>query len=201
MMDDRGQIFTIEGVIAAFILIFALVVIVMSTSVTPLSSSFTNQHIKLELQNVGNDILSTLDMTPIVNTGDPSTLSLLKQSILQWARTDSYGMYSWNNTAMISALDNKTMMTRSHLSDALNFALINKGTAYNVEVRYPDTSLTLHTNKMIWNGDPSENSITVSRYVVLHDSDVYNDNSVIPDISPSTDLHSTIEVRLTLWVM
>ena len=57
------------------------------------------------------------------------------------------------------------------------------------------------TDKMIWNGDPSENSITVSRYVVLHDSDVYNDNSVIPDISPSTNLHNTIEVRLTLWVM
>ncbi len=201
MRDDRGQIFTVEGIIAAFIVIFVLVVIVQSTSVTPLSSSFTNQHIKLELQNMGNDILSTLDETPLVNTGDPSTPSLLKQSLVQWARTDSYGMFSWNNTSLVSTVDNTTIMTNSHLTDALNFSLISKGTAYNVEVRYPDTSLTLHTYKMIWNGDPSENSVTVSRYIVLHDSDVYNDNSVIPDISPSTDLHNTIEVRLTLWVM
>ena len=26
---------------------------------------------------------------------------------------------------------------------------------------------------MIWNGDPSENSVTVSRYIVLHDGEIY----------------------------
>ena len=47
MRDDQGQIFTVEGIIAAFIVIYVLVVIVLSTSVTPIFSSFTNQHIKL----------------------------------------------------------------------------------------------------------------------------------------------------------
>lgn len=200
-MDDKGQIFTLEGITAAVILIFVLVVIVQSTSVTPLSSSFTNQHIKLELQNIGNDILSTLDETPIYNIEDPSMPSLLKQSLVQWARTDGYGTYMWNNTTLISVVDNTTIITRTPLTDALNFSLMSKGTAYNLEVRYPDTSLSLQTNKIIWNGDPSEDSVTVLRYIALDDSDVYYDNSIIPDISPTTDLHSTIEVRLTLWVM
>lgn len=201
MRDDQGQIYTVEAIIAAFIVIFVLAVIVQSTSVTPLSSSFTNQHIKLELQNMGNDILSTLDETPLVNTGDPSTPSLLKQSLLLWARTDNYGMFFWNNTSLVSSIDSKTMMTRSDLTDALNFSLMSKGTAYNVEVRYPTPSSTMNTYKMIWNGDPSENSVIVLRYIVLYDSDVYDDISVIPDISPATKLHNTIEVRLTLWVM
>lgn len=201
MIDDQGQIMTVESIIAAFLLILVLVIIVQSTSVTPLSSSFTNQHIKLELQNMGNDILSTLDETPRYNTDDPSIPSLLKQSLVQWARTDTYGMFLWNNTFLISAVDNTTFMTSTPLTDALNFSLMSKGTAYNVEVRYPDTSLSLHTNKMIWNGDPSEDSVTVSRYIVLNDRDINYDNSTIPDISPSTDLHNTIEVRLTLWVM
>lgn len=200
-MDDKGQIFTLEGITAAVILIFVLVVIVQSTSVTPLSSSFTNQHIKLELQNIGNDILSTLDETSIYNIEDPSMPSLLKQSLVQWARTDGYGTYMWNNTTLISVVDNTTIITRTPLTDALNFSLMSKGTAYNLEVRYPDTSLSLQTNKIIWNGDPSEDSVTVLRYIALDDSDVYYDNSIIPDISPTTDLHSTIEVRLTLWVM
>jgi hypothetical protein len=192
---------TVEGIISAFILIFVLVVIVQSTSVTPLSSSFTNQHIKLELQNMGNDILSTLDETPRYNTDDPSIQSLLKQSVVQWARTDNYGMFLWNNTALISAVDNTTFMTSTPLTDALEFSLISKGTAYNLEVRYSDTSLNLHTNKMIWNGDPSEDSVIASRYIVLNDRDFNYEDSTIPDISPSTDLHNTIEVRLTLWVM
>jgi hypothetical protein len=192
---------TVEGIISAFILIFVLVVIVQSTSVTPLSSSFTNQHIKLELQNMGNDILSTLDETPRYNTDDPSIQSLLKQSVVQWARTDNYGMFLWNNTALISAVDNTTFMTSTPLTDALEFSLISKGTAYNLEVRYSDTSLNLHTNKIIWNGDPSEDSVIASRYIVLNDRDFNYEDSTIPDISPSTDLHNTIEVRLTLWVM
>jgi hypothetical protein len=192
---------TVEGIISAFILIFVLVVIVQSTSVTPLSSSFTNQHIKLELQNMGNDILSTLDETPRYNTDDPSIQSLLKQSVVQWARTDNYGMFLWNNTALISAVDNTTFMTSTPLTDALEFSLISKGTAYNLEVRYSDTSLNLHTNKIIWNGDPSEDSVIASRYIVLNDRDFNYEDSTIPDISPSTDLHNTIEIRLTLWVM
>lgn len=200
MRDDQGQIMTVEGIIAAFIVIFVLVVIVQSTSVTPLSSSFTNQHIKLELQNMGNDILSTLDETPRVANGGTLTPSLLKFSLVQWVRTDSYGMFSWNNTSLISTVDNTFVMTPSPLTEALNFSLIRNGTAYNVEVRYPDTGRTMHTCKMIWNGDPSENSVTVSRYIVLSDSDIYNDD-VIPDISPSTGLHNTVEIRLTLWVM
>jgi hypothetical protein len=150
---------------------------------------------------MGNDILSTLDETPRYNTDDPSIQSLLKQSVVQWARTDNYGMFLWNNTALISAVDNTTFMTSTPLTDALEFSLISKGTAYNLEVRYSDTSLNLHTNKMIWNGDPSEDSVIASRYIVLNDRDFNYEDSTIPDISPSTDLHNTIEVRLTLWVM
>lgn len=201
MMDDRGQILTVEGVTAAFLLILVLVVIIQSTSVTPLSSSFTNQHIKLELQNMGNDILSTLDETPRFNTDNPSTPSLLKQSLVQWARTDNYGLFMWNKTTLISAYDNTSIMTSTPLTKTLNFSLISKGIAYNVEVRYPDAGYSMRTNKMIWNGDPSEDSVTVSRYIVLQDSDVNYENNTIPDISTSTGLHNTIEVRLTLWVM
>lgn len=199
MWDERGQIQTIEGLTAAFIVVFVLVIIVQTTSVTPLSSSFTNQHIKLELKNLGNDILSCLDETSLYNTTDPSVSSLLKHSVILWANYDNYTMANWNNTTYVSTTNCNVTVKDTYLSNALTFALIQNGTAFNVELRYPDEEGYVQTTKMIWNGDPSENSVTVSRYIVLHDGDIDN-GRLIPDISP-TDLYSTVEVRLTLWVM
>jgi hypothetical protein len=202
MSDDRGQIQTIEGIVAAFIMVFALVVIVQTTSVTPLSSSFTNQHIKLELQNVGNDILSTLDQTPW-DINDSMSASELKLGVTTWALLDNYAMFTWNRTAFVSTIDPNVSMTDTYLTNVLKFALIENGTAFNLELRYPDKNGFLYTTKMIWNGDPSENSVTVSRYIVLRDSDVGGADSVIPKMSTesNSNFHSTVEVRLTLWVM
>jgi hypothetical protein len=202
MSDDRGQIQTIEGIVAAFIMVFALVVIVQTTSVTPLSSSFTNQHIKLELQNVGNDILSTLDQTPW-DINDSMSASELKLGVTTWALLDNYAMFTWNRTAFVSTIDPNVSMTDTYLTNVLKFALIENGTAFNLELRYPDKNGFLYTTKMIWNGDPSENSVTVSRYIVLRDSDVGGVDSVIPKMSTesNSNFHSTVEVRLTLWVM
>jgi hypothetical protein len=201
MRDDRGQMQTIEGIAAAFITVFVLVVIVQSTSITPLSSSFTNQHIKLELQNMGNDILTTLDQTRVINTTDPAAVSLLKKSIVDWGMFKGYNMYTWNNTSYVCINDENYTSLDTALSRTLQFALINSGIAFNVEVSYPHTDGYIRTTKMIWNGDPSENSVTVSRFVTLYDSDGPDSNLVLPDISPGTDLRSTVEVRLTLWVM
>ncbi len=200
MRDNRGQIQTIEGIVAAFIVVFALAIVVQTTSVTPLSSSFTNQHIKLELQNVGNDLLSTLDQTPW-NRSDPASASELKLGVVTWAVFDNYTMFTWNNTAFVAS-DHITVMTDSYLTKALKFALVANGTAFNLELRYPDAGAggNMKTTKVIWNGDPSENSVTASRYITLSDDDIAHQDHVIPDYS-STSLHATVEVRLTLWVM
>lgn len=202
MDDDRGQMQTIEGIMAAFIVISTLAVIVQTTSVTPLSSSFTNQHIKLELQNMGNDILSTLDQKPRISS-DPMSTSELKYGVVAWVLFDNYTMFTWNRTAFVSNNDPNVTMTDTYLIRALEFALIKNGTAFNLELRYPDKSGLVRTIKMIWNGDPSENSVTVSRHIVLSDNDTAGIDRIIPKMSTLSDsnFHSTVEVRLTLWVM
>jgi hypothetical protein len=183
--------------------------IVESTSVTPLTSSFTNQHIKLELQNMGTDLLTVLDESPEAATlpAEPYTPSKLKVSITDWLMSSNGGTiwYAWSNnsTKYISLVNyNPTTSNLSTpLSDALSVFLTKYGIAFNVEVRYSNLDGKLMNTKMIWNGDPSDNSVTVSRIVVLHDGDVLSMNSVIPDISPSSQLYNTVEVRLTMWVM
>ena len=89
--DDRGQIITIEAFIAAIILLVVLAVVVQATSVTPLTTSFTNQHVKYELQSMGQDILTSLDERPYnigammaSKTRSDTTPSMLEKSIADW---------------------------------------------------------------------------------------------------------------------
>lgn len=207
--DDRGQMHTLEGIGAAFLIIMVLAIVVQTTSVTPLSTSFTNQHVKLELQNMGSDILSTMDATPVSNATGPETPSLLKQSIVDWAVYYNYDLFSWNNTTYFSMTNTSHSDLNTPLSNILKFALIDNGILFDVEVSYVGVDNNVRTSKMIWNGDPSENSVTVSRFVVLQDDNYeippgtrFDEGYILPDVSgPGESLHNVAEVRLTMWVM
>jgi hypothetical protein len=59
---------------------------------------------------------------------------------------------------------------------------------------------------MIYNGDPSDNAVIVSRKLTLHDGDInttkYPGNPLaLEDIDPATNLFNIVEIRLTLWRM
>ena len=142
MLDDRGQMQTIEGLSArTHYHRSVLVTIVQTSSVTPLSSLFTNQHIKLELKNVGNDILSSLDETNIYNSSDPSVPSLLKDSIvIVGDLRQLHPIYMEQHHIRINRYDTNITAKDTWLSNSLKFALIKNGTAFNVELRYPDGS-------------------------------------------------------------
>jgi hypothetical protein len=205
--DDFGQLQTIEGITAAILLISVITLVIQATSVTPLTTSFTNEHVKLELQNMGADMLASLDEAPYSNTytPDPMVPSRLKQSVTGWINTTGGGSdwYAWsNNTAKYVSITNPANPSINNLplADTLSLLIKNYGIAYNVEVRYSDLKGYIYNTKMIWNGDPSENSVTVSRVITLHNGDLLPDNCLIPDVSP-TSFYNTVEVRLTMWVM
>jgi len=206
----EGQIQTVEAITAALILISVLAIVVEATSVTPLTSSFTNQHVKLELQNIGADILTSMDETAYAGapTTNPNVPSYLKKSVTDWINcTGGYEWYAWSNNSSkyVPLINSADIPLDTPLSNTLSFLISNQsntGAAYNVEVRYSNIQGQIMNTKMIWNGDPSENSVTVSRVIVLHDQDLAApDSCVIPDISPNTTLHNVIEIRLTMWVM
>ncbi|OPY27985.1 MAG: hypothetical protein A4E28_01761 [Methanocella sp. PtaU1.Bin125] len=235
--DERGQIQTIESFVATFILLAVLVVVVQATSVTPLTTSFTNQHVKYELQSIGQDILASLDSIPCEPPATTLNVShsQLEMSLADWlagnfsettpptaANAFPCDWYTYDGVSAFVSVSNPlhNHTTKSYLEKALTFAFSESGIAYNVEVRYPDADGTLYSTKMIWNGDPSDNCVTVSRYVALHDQDdvmspprsyeiPYADEAggliKIPDISTGGPvdplLHNVVEVRLTVWVM
>lgn len=208
--DDKGQIHTIEGLMASMIMLLVLVLVINNTAVTPLSSSTTNKHVQLELMNMGEDLLASLDYNPNPFIGYGRLNSPLKKDVLNW----NGNQFVWNGQYFKDVSPPRlpaTDMNNSDLAKALNYTFSQHGIAYDVEIVYLNNSTNPIARKMIWNGDPSDNSVTVSRMVVIHESDSWDGsmplsapiNTSIPDAdnNPVGHFYNIVDVRLTLWRM
>ncbi|CAG1002609.1 hypothetical protein METP3_03452 [Methanosarcinales archaeon] len=194
MFDEKGQMHTLEGVAAATIMLLVIVYAIDATSMTPLTSSTANVHVETELQVLGQDILGALDYA------EPGYNSKLKNDVLEW----NGKQYIWNGTKYMekgNAVDQSNL--NNNLTNYLNSTLISQGIAHSVELTYLTANgNTLFTQNMIYNGNPSDNAMIVSRKIVLHNSDNPNkDNSLLIDIDPSTDFYNIVDVKLILWRM
>ena len=195
VFDEKGQMHTLEGVAAATIMLLVIVYAIDATSMTPLTSSTANVHVETELQVIGQDILGALDYA------EPGYNSKLKNDVLVWSGRE----YIWDGTNYMergNASYSQNNLT-NNLTKILKSTLVVQGIAHSVELTYlAKNGTSLLTQKMIYNGNPSDNAVIVSRKIVLHNSDnSYNPgNILLTDIDPS-DLYNVVDVKLILWRM
>jgi hypothetical protein len=203
MFDEKAQLHTLEGVAAATLLLLVIIYAIDATSMTPLTASTSSIHSENELTMLGQDILNTLDYS------DPGYSSNLKNDILSWDGRE----YIWNGSGYI-AKDGNDPPLSNNLTGILNATLIKRGISHNVMLTYLDNSTHLPiTRNMIYDGDPSNNAVIVSRKIVLRDTGYSiggngddndgeeNPNNPILDIDPSTNLYNIVDVKLVLWRM
>lgn len=199
MVDDRAQMQTLESLIASSIIVMVMVFTIDATTLTPLTSSTANVHVEAELMALGQDTLSILDYPAY-----PEDKSPLKYDITGW----NGSTYVWNGSAYNVLNFRNTNDTSSSLNNNItgltSRIFVPRGIAHNLLVAYLFEGGT--SNKvMIWNGDPSNNAVVISRKMVLHDADVdrvnYSAYTGIDDIDNSSKLYNVVEVRLVLWRM
>ena len=193
VFDEKGQMHTLEGVAAATIMLLVIVYAIDATSMTPLTSSTANVHVETELQVIGQDILGSLDYA------EPGYNSNLTNDILGWNGKE----YIWDGINYMekgNASYSQNNLT-NNLTNNLKYTLIKQGIAHSVELTFIANDGTLLTQKMIYNGNPSDNAVIVSRKIALHNSDNPNQNNLIKDIDLSTDLYNIVDVKLILWRM
>lgn len=194
-MDDDAQMHTIEAVIAVAMMMLIIVFSIGATSITPLTSTTANVHVEAELRTLGEDILNTLDYTQ-----DIESASSLKSDILGWTGS----RYVWNSSFYADQANKTGIPLENSLTSLLSFSLKRRGIAHNVEIMYfSSDGSTLNSLPFIWDGDPSNNAVTVSRKLVLHDWEVGSTFNItgINDMDPQTDIYNIIVVKLTLWRM
>ncbi len=177
-----------------------IVLITCYVKMTHSSPSFrkgTPAHkVEAQMQTIGQDMLNVLDHTSSAHA------SPLKQDIISWNGQE----FSWNGTAYCSVNTKNSNLLNSSTSGILKEIAVPRGIAHNVLFIYIDSSGLPQRAAYIYNGDPSDNAVSVSRKVLLSDFDLSDPisfvaNTGIPDSDPSSDLYNIVDVKLTLWRM
>ena len=185
--DDNAQLYTIEGIASAVLLVMVIIFVVRAAPMTPNASSFSHQYLEGQLETKGEDLLTILDYTPEGSLNSP-----LKEAVINWN-----GMRFEGQARVVPEPVNYTAMV-------LKEVLADAGIAYNLELTF-NTSSGSTTYGMLWNGKPSDNAVTVSRKIAIHDEDMTANpqlRGIIPDAdSSATRFYSIADVRLTLWRM
>ncbi|MFA4935540.1 MAG: hypothetical protein WC568_06860 [Candidatus Methanoperedens sp.] len=195
MFNEKAQMHTLEGVASATIMLLVIVYALDATSMTPLTSSTANVHAEAELQMLGQDILSALDYA------EPGYNSKLKNDVLNWTGDE----YIWTATSYTQLKAGQIVPSNNltnNLTGILKDALVKQGIAHNVVLTFLDNSTFVPKSEdMIYNGNPSDNAVIVSRKIVLQNSDGINPDNPIKNIDPSTNLYNIVDVKLILWRM
>lgn len=213
VFDEKAQLHTLEAMAAATMMLLVIIYAIDATSMTPLTSSTANVHVETELQLFGQDILSALDHA------DPGYNSELKNVITSWKGDQ----YIWNGKNYINSQNCSLNPVNATLVDILNKTLVRNGIAHNIELTFLDpvdnSTPTLKSKQMIYNGEPSNNAVIISRKIVLQDTnldlnsteegeyeyegcedeDLYTTRP-IKDID-SSNLYNIVDIKLILWRM
>ncbi|MDP2216237.1 MAG: hypothetical protein Q8J68_02980 [Methanolobus sp.] len=194
--SSSAQLHTLEALMALLLVIGVIIYTVQATSLTPLTSSTANAHIESQLQILGQDMLSTLDYAEY---GQDSPL---KTDILSW--NGKY--YTWDSNQYRSTSGDN--LSNSSTANILKSVAIGRGIAHNVEFAWIEEGGTMRTMPYIYNGEPSDNAVVITKRVLLSDSDFpdkdptsFRKSSGILDADQSTDFYNLIDVKLTLWRM
>jgi hypothetical protein len=192
---EHAQMHTLEAIIASLIMISIIIFTVQATSLTPLTSSTANAHIEAQLQAMGQDMLNALSYSAY---GQNSNLT---NDVLNW----NGEQYVWNGTTYRTVRNPSYELQDSSLAQTLEFIAVKRGIAHNVHFSWVDEEGVTMSRRYIYNGDPSNNAVVISKRVHLSDFDVGNTTefaarSGIPDADP-TDFYNIVNVKMTLWRM
>jgi hypothetical protein len=191
--DDNAQLYTVEGIVASILMLMVVIFVVQGAPLTSNTASSSNKNVESQLETIGQDILTILDVQ-----SEEYPYSRLKQSIVEWDGT------TFSNGSRPPSL--------VYISSALQESLGDNGIAYNLELRYftPDnvsinckSKKGVSTRAILWNGNPSDNAVIVSKELILHDGDNIKAGSIVCDMDSNTSLntqyYNNVNVRLTLW--
>ncbi|MFC7226282.1 hypothetical protein N0B31_02620 [Salinirubellus salinus] len=197
----RGQAHTLEGVVAALLLLASLVFALQSTAVTPLSASTSSQHIENQEQSMADGVLSIAE-----DDGD------LLAAVVYWDETTE-SLHGIGGGGYANDGDYPAGFV---LGDLLTESFSERGIAYNVFVQYRTADGAQRERRLVYRGVPSDNAVTASRVLTVYDdtplaeADGSDDtltvsdpgaNFYMPDASPSTGTYNTVRVELTVWRM
>jgi hypothetical protein len=192
---DRGQVHTLEAIVAALLLLTSVVFALQMTAVTPLSASTSSQHIENQLQASAQGVL--------VNAADNGEI---KPAILAWNRSGAKFHHATQERYY------SRFAPPNAFGERLEDAFSSRGIAYNVYLHYYSTGGGTRTDRFVYRGEPSDNAVQAAQTVVLTDSAThYNEtmgqtnitvnstNYFAPDYGEGSAVYNVVRIEVLAW--
>ncbi len=194
---DRGQAFTLEGLVAGLLIIGALLFAMQAVVVTPGSPG---ADVEPEIRQQAVDILD-------IASQDGSLSEMVRY-------------FDNDSSETFAGAENPTVGYGSHLPDThfgtlLNDTLYQRGKVVNVIVEYSTNgSVGTDTLRLIYRGSPPSASTVASTTLTLYSNQTLtgpNGNETtlerateagtfaIPNVDPDGPLHNVVHVRVIVW--
>ena len=205
--SDRGQAFTLEGVVSALVIMLGLMFALQSTVITPTTGGEIDEDTRNQLQQKANDIL--------VIAANNGTRDLVWY--VRYWNPDTRTFYGASRPSIGYGIDGPP----GDFGEMLDQAFIDRGKRYNLVLRYrgnesPDSS---GIQRMVYQGAPAEHAVTATYTITLYDDQTltgpkattrelaaYDTNASdtddsfypIPDVV-NGPVYNIVEVRLVVW--
>lgn len=196
-LDQRGQAFSIEALMASLLLLTAVIFALQVTALTPLSASTSNQHIQNQQLQIASGLLDGA-----ISNGS------LREAVLYW--NESAGnFHQVDDEEGVYVVGGPPGLTFGHM---LNRTFRERGIAFNVNVWYVNDNGKLRKQEMVHFGAPSDNAVSARRTITLFDderlTDPSHDNRLTdtssffaPDVAPDSGLYNVLRVEVVAWRM
>lgn len=204
-MNERGQAYSLEAVVAGLLLISSLIFALQVTAVTPLSASTSNQHIENQHRSSAAGALVAAEENVTANDQ-----SALKDALLYWNKTG----FEFHDGERRGAYINDYPDTP--FGNIMDRSFGGRGLVVNVRVSCAEGCQGPDPRPMINRGAPSDHAGTVSRTVTLYDDDELLDENgdptddeladvedqfYAPNVDPDSDVYNVVRVEVTVWRM
>lgn len=178
MVNESGQLYTIEGFAAALLLVFTVYLILSGTNILTPGDTHIND---MQLEQLGNDALAVMDLSETYGTGDPYTAK--KSPLENYVMTNNYtGFKEVFNKTVNEQYDGNDTRTLSFSADVLYRDGSNNIASYH----FADSNLVTGT----------ENAVKVSRWVHLSGKP---NNLGAPENSDMRDAPQSVLLEVALW--
>ena len=188
---DRGQVFTLESVLAALVVLAGLVFAMQAVVVTPSASGAS-------ASPADADTLTTVLSKSAEN-------GALERAVL-----------AWDSGQFLGATSGEPYFVDTYPPNDFGTALdeaVGPAVAVNVVVNYRATSGDIESQRLVYNGLPADGAVRSTTTVAVYDSDVLytatgsprpgtsaSSDGLYPDIQDqSSDLYNVLEVEVVAW--
>lgn len=187
--DTRAQLFSIEAAVSVLLVVLMLLTVTQAIAIDPFTSATQQNMIESTASATGNNALEVAKQN-----------NELRESLLAYDVSD--GSFAETDNGEYNG------PPATDFGDTLG-VITDAGYNYNIMLTYQRSDGGLAYHRFVYQGEPAQNSISVTETVTLYQSDelingqgTLENNSAMylfPQTSGYNNIYNTVQFRVVIW--